>query len=146
MEKMVADPEIIFCATGKIVEELQNVFSFKKKMFSLIEIIFWAIQIIFSTIWKTFRAAQKVVFVTQTTLSVNQRLARLNRRPVSLEDSSMETSNPKLATEGKTSEGRSGTPAFRSRLSPQKVDSQYFPINIKQWVSKIFIPWLRQRE
>ncbi len=40
-----------------MISAIQNIFSFKKKMFSRIEIIFWAIQIIFSTIWKTFRAA-----------------------------------------------------------------------------------------
>ena len=53
-----------------MISAIQNIFSFKKKMFSRIEIMFWVIQIIFSTIWNTFRAAQKVISVTPTTLSV----------------------------------------------------------------------------
>jgi hypothetical protein len=66
MQKIAADLAIIIGEARKSVAALQNIFSFKKKMFSRIEIMFWAIQIIFSTIWNTFRAEQKAVSVTPT--------------------------------------------------------------------------------
>jgi len=57
-QKIVADLEKIFSATGKMVAVLQNIFSFVKKIFAGSKTIFFVTKIIFMTS-ETMVAASK---------------------------------------------------------------------------------------
>ena len=67
---MVAEPQIIFWMTRKIVPMRMKIFSFKKTMVSGIRKMVCAIHTIFTRIWPTVRAAEKAVSVTLTIFCV----------------------------------------------------------------------------
>ena len=63
---IVAEPQIIFCVTRKIVAAIMKIFSFGQTMFCGIQIIVWMIQTVFTTTETIVTAAMKMVSIALT--------------------------------------------------------------------------------